>query len=551
VADEALVGAVLDGRYKIIAPIAQGAMGTVYRGERLQLGRAVAIKVLHEKLPTEMSARSRFQIEAKAMAQLDHPHCVPVFDVGVHEGKPYIVMELVRGKNLKDVIADGRLPRVRALAIVRQVLSGLSHAHELGIIHRDIKPPNIVVSHKEGIGEVVRILDFGLARYGHSTASSLTKGFAVGTPAYMAPEQCSGRSISPRTDLYAVGVVLFELLVGRRPFEAEDPLEMVRMHLTRTPPRLGDIVDEDFGALEGFVARSLAKDPDARFADANAMAQALEAIELPQPGARRGTELAAERTSIPLGNEDIIESAPVQHPTTMPGFAPPPVASNRTPGAGVAAVNEPKEPTPPPRPRTASAPPRPPSPRVTAEPSVAVPVSSSGRRVVLVLVLVGFVGATFATVLASGLFGPSNKSQQQPVPTDPTSTIASEAEQQIQQGKSDAAIQALIPARKQYRDSAPLAYQLGRAYFAKLEWRDGLAAYRDAIRLDPSRYRDDAAMIRDVIRAFVTTPDFAPLATFLHDDVGKAAAPFLDETARNHPSAKIRARATAELARYH
>jgi hypothetical protein len=181
---------------------------------------------------------------------------------------------------------------------------------------------------------------------------------------------------------------------------------------------------------------------------------------------------------------------------------------------------------------------------------VAVPVSSSGRRVVLVLVLVGFVGATFATVLASGLFGPSKSSStSQPPPTDPTAAIAREAEQQIQQGRSDAAIQALVPARKQYPDSAPLAYQLGRAYFVKLEWRDGLAAYRDAIRLD-AQYKDDAAMIRDVIRAFVTTPDFAPLATFLHDDVGKAAAPFLDETARNHPSAKIRARATAELARY-
>ena len=535
-ADEALLGAVLDGRYKVIAPIAQGAMGTVYRGERLQLGRAVAIKVLHEKLPAEMSARSRFQIEAKAMAQLDHPHCVPVFDVGVHEGKPYIVMELVRGKNLKDVIADGRLERGRAIAIVRQVLSGLAHAHEIGIIHRDIKPPNIVVSHKEGIGEVVRILDFGLARYGHSTASSLTKGFAVGTPAYMAPEQCAGRSISPRTDLYAVGVVLFELLVGRRPFEHEDPLEMVRMHLTHKPPRLRDIIPEDFGALEDFVARALAKDPDARFADANAMSQALEAlapaVQMPQ---------SQPLPAIPLDNADIIGSAPIQYPATMPGIgaqAATRAPSNRTPMAGVAAVPDPE-------------PVRSESMRDAPDQSGAVPVSSSGRRVVLVLVLLGFVGATFATVLASGWFGPSKPAAEQPAQpaVDQAATIARHAEELLAQGKPEAAISELVAARKTYPSSARIAYQLGRAHFVKLEWRDGLPAYRAAIALDDA-YREDAAMIRDVLRAFVVTPDFAPLATFLHDDVGRAAVPFLDEIVRNHPSAKIRARASSELQRY-
>ena len=180
-----------------------------------------------------------------------------------------------------------------------------------------------------------------------------------------------------------------------------------------------------------------------------------------------------------------------------------------------------------------------------------MPVSSSGRRVVLVLVLLGFVGATFATVLASGWFAPSSTaSRDAGTAVDPVAAIAEHADELLAQGKSEAAVQELVAARKRHPQSALLAYQLGRARFVKLDWRDGLAAYRDAITLDSARYREDAAMIRDVIRAFVVTPDFAPLAAFLHDDVGKAAAPFLDETAHNHPNAKIRARAAAELNRY-
>jgi hypothetical protein len=303
-------------------------------------------------------------------------------------------------------------------------------------------------------------------------------------------------------------------------------------------------VPEDFGALEGFVARALSKNPDERFADANAMSQALEALEL--PGSRLPT---VDRSAIPLGNDDVIASAPVQYPSTMPGFAPP-VVGNRTPAAGNQAI-----PAEPPAPRTA-APSRPP-PLAPSErepepdPSVAVPVSSSGRRVVLVLVLLGFVGATFATVLASGWFAPSSTaSRDAGTAVDPVAAIAEHADELLAQGKSEAAVQELVAARKRHPQSALLAYQLGRARFVKLDWRDGLAAYRDAIKLDAARYREDPAMIRDVLRAFVVTPDFAPLAAFMHDDVGKAAAPFLDETAHNHPSAKIRARAAAELQRY-
>src|ERR1043165_419311 len=135
-----LTGAILDGRYRVIEPIAEGAMGVVYRAERVKLGRIVAIKVLHDVLPNELSGRKRFEIEAMAMARLEHPHCASVLDVGIHNDRPYVVMDFVSGQNLKDLIATGPQPIGRAVDIVRQVLSGLAHAHELGIIHRDIKP---------------------------------------------------------------------------------------------------------------------------------------------------------------------------------------------------------------------------------------------------------------------------------------------------------------------------------------------------------------------------------------------------------------------------
>jgi eukaryotic-like serine/threonine-protein kinase len=150
-----LTGAILDGRYRVIEPISEGAMGVVYRAERLKLGRIVAIKVLHDELPSELASRKRFEIEATAMARLEHPHCAAVIDVGVHDDKPFVVMDFVSGQNLRDIIEAGPVPRQRAVEIMRQVLAGLAHAHEHGIIHRDIKPANIVLSQKAGLGDHV------------------------------------------------------------------------------------------------------------------------------------------------------------------------------------------------------------------------------------------------------------------------------------------------------------------------------------------------------------------------------------------------------------
>ncbi|HEY5935045.1 MAG TPA: protein kinase [Kofleriaceae bacterium] len=320
-ADTDLSGTVLDGRYQVIEPIAEGAMGSVYRGERLKLGRAVAIKVMHHELPDELASRQRFEREAKLMALLEHPNCVSVIDFGLHDDKPFLVMDLVRGTSLLELLDKVvKLEIPRGADIIRQVLSGLAHAHELGIVHRDIKPANIMISEKAGFGSQVRILDFGLARLTEGS-TKLTTGIVVGTPNYMAPEQCKGGDIDARTDLYACGVMLFEMLTGQKPFVANDPIQVVRKHLTEKPPTLASVEPNiDFGAFEEVIARALAKAPADRFDSAVDMAKAVDAA------ATKATKMSAAA----LFSRAVPEGAPAPAPNqqaTMSGWTVPTDAS--------------------------------------------------------------------------------------------------------------------------------------------------------------------------------------------------------------------------------
>ncbi|HKE20143.1 MAG TPA: serine/threonine-protein kinase, partial [Kofleriaceae bacterium] len=188
------LGTVLHDRYLVSERLAEGAMAVVYRGERIGLKRQVAIKFLHESYASSEDGLRRFEVEARAMSRLAHPNCVAVTDFGVDNGAPYLVMDFVTGNSLRDVLEeDIRMRPTRAVAIVRQVLAGLTHAHGQGIVHRDVKPENIVVSPVEGHGEHVRILDFGLAKL--RDENSVTSGLAVGTPGYMAPEQTVGERV--------------------------------------------------------------------------------------------------------------------------------------------------------------------------------------------------------------------------------------------------------------------------------------------------------------------------------------------------------------------
>src|SRR5687768_12963551 len=231
------LGTVLHGRYLVSERLAEGAMAVVYRGERVGLKRQVAIKFLHESYASSEDGMRRFEVEARAMSRLAHPNCVAVTDFGLDNGAPYLVMDFVTGRTLRDMLEDEiRLRPTRAVAVVRQVLAGLTHAHGQGIVHRDVKPENIVVSSVEGHGEQVRILDFGLAKL--RDENSVTSGLAVGTPGYMAPEQTIGEKVDERADLYATGIILFELMAGRKPFQAESPFDVMRMHRESPIPPL-------------------------------------------------------------------------------------------------------------------------------------------------------------------------------------------------------------------------------------------------------------------------------------------------------------------------
>jgi serine/threonine-protein kinase len=299
------VGSLVDERYKILAPMASGSMGAVYKAERVPVGKLVAIKFLHASYANDPEFLARFERETRVMSKLAHPNCVSVVDFGVWAGAPYLVMEYVAGRTLRAIIDGGPLPAARALGIARQLAAGLAHAHAQGITHRDIKPANIMISDEIGAGEHVRILDFGLARLrGMGGRDATQANVVVGTPNYMAPEQTVGGGvIDARTDLYAVGVVLFEMIAGERPFKAEDTLTLLGMHRAAPIPHLADRVPPGVEVpvgLSAVIERAMAKAPDDRFATAIALAEALDALAL-----RR----SSETPKLPSGRHDLDPTA--------------------------------------------------------------------------------------------------------------------------------------------------------------------------------------------------------------------------------------------------
>jgi serine/threonine protein kinase len=277
------LGSLVDERYKILESMDSGSMGVVYKAERVPVGKLVAIKFLHASYANDTEFLSRFERETRVMSKLAHPNCVSVVDFGVWQGTPYLVMEFVAGRTLRKIMDEGALPAVRALALARQIVSGLAHAHAQGITHRDIKPANIMITEEIGTGEHVRILDFGLARLRGATGRDATQAnVVVGTPNYMAPEQTIGGGIiDERTDIYAVGIVLFEMVAGERPFQADDTLTLLGMHRAAPVPRLADRLPKGTELPEGLQAvidRAMAKSPGDRFPSAIALAEAIAAM---------------------------------------------------------------------------------------------------------------------------------------------------------------------------------------------------------------------------------------------------------------------------------
>src|SRR5687767_2879581 len=263
---------VVDGRYKILRRIGSGGMADVYSAEDTHLGREVALKVLHRRFAQDAEFVERFRREAKAAAGLQHPNVVGVYDRGQHDGTYYIAMEHLPGRTLKDiVIADAPLDQMRVIDLGVQILQAAGFAHRRGVIHRDFKPHNVIVD-DEGVPKVT---DFGIARAG---ASEMTEtGSIMGTAQYLSPEQAQGHAVTAASDLYSIGVMLYEMLTGRLPFEGESAVAIALKHLSEFPVPITQLRPDVHPALEAVVMAALAKDPAHRWQSAEDFVEGLEA----------------------------------------------------------------------------------------------------------------------------------------------------------------------------------------------------------------------------------------------------------------------------------
>jgi eukaryotic-like serine/threonine-protein kinase len=276
-------------RYTLVARLGGGGMADVWLADDSMLGRRVALKFLHERFAQDEQFVERFRREAQAVAGLQHPNVVGVYDRGETDGRPWIAMEYVEGASLKDLINRG-LTVGEAVEIIRQVLQGTKFSHERGIIHRDLKPQNVLVD-REGRA---RVVDFGIARAG---ASEITQtGSVLGTAQYLSPEQAQGLETNATSDLYSIGVMLYETLTGRVPFEADSPVAVALKQISETPRRPSELNPQVPPALDAVVGRALAKDPLHRFQSAAEFIAALDAAEVDPSG---GPALAAAVAEAP------------------------------------------------------------------------------------------------------------------------------------------------------------------------------------------------------------------------------------------------------------
>ena len=319
---DTLSGTLFAARYRITRKLGGGGMADVYLAEDQELGRRVAVKILHERYANDEQFVERFRREATHAAGLSHPNIVSIYDRGETNGSYFIVMEYVEGRTLKELIRSlGPCPIQRAIAYTRQILAALRYAHRNGVIHRDIKPHNVIVDH-EG---VVKVTDFGIARAG---ASQMTEeGAIIGTAQYLSPEQARGAPVDQTSDLYSTGVVLYELLTAQTPFSGETPVEIAMKHLTEVPEPPSELRPQVPEDLDLVVLRALAKEPSERYPSAAAMDADLETVahggHVPPETADAATMvLAGGRAGD--GSTAVTQVVPRTRRGGAPPYAPPP-----------------------------------------------------------------------------------------------------------------------------------------------------------------------------------------------------------------------------------
>jgi tetratricopeptide (TPR) repeat protein len=480
------IGTLVGERYRIVNRIGVGGMGAVYRAEHTMMRRDLAIKVLLPELSGKEEFARRFEREAESASRLDHPNIITVTDFGrTAEGSLFLAMEFLAGSSLSAAIAAGPLPAPRALAILRQILRALDHAHAAGVVHRDLKPDNIMLVERDGNREVVKILDFGIAKVtepqsgtGAPGREALTQaGVIFGTPEYLSPEQALGEAVDARADIYAAGVILFEMLAGRRPFESEDKVKIISMHLSHAPPRIREVnpAVEVSVPLEQAVLQALEKSRDNRFATAMAFSQALDDAEAPpEPEPETGDTLPALR----IGRQGV---------------------RGRLIGLAV-----------------------------------------TGAAVVVALVALEHRAGRHAAPLIATPIQPA------PAPPDLAAQLG-KVEAWLEDGDTVAARRVLEAALSQRPKDARVRYMLGRVAYADDRRQEALTDYREAITLDPG-FRGDQVLLGHV-GAMLADPRLADAALDLViEQIGTPGADLLAKVANEGSDLGRRRRAAVALA---
>jgi len=506
-------GRLVGGRYRLLERLGQGGMGEVWRARREDTGAEVAVKILRGEQAEAEGAAARFEREAQAAARLSHLGCVSVLDFGRDRLGMYLVMELVHGRSLAARLAEGRLPLADAARIVDGILAALDHAHALGVVHRDLKPENVMLvalgDDPAFGGEMVKLLDFGVARLvdgpGPATPpvgskrTATAAGIVVGTPQYLSPEQALGEPGDARADLYAVGVLLHELLTGTPPFTGATQREVLAAHIARTPPAPSEVAP-DAGIpsnIDAVVARALAKSASERYQNAASF--------------RRDLALACDAAGVPVMFASTA-AVPANGQWSSPAWALPGkgTAVNATFTGGRRA-------------------------RLFAR-FLALPGWQRGLLAALTLALV----ATLVSLGAARLFG------DRPEPRG-VRVVRSAADADLARVRDALARGDLAAARSEaealvtnHSDDPRAFVQLGHALFASRDKLRGIAAYREAVRLD--RFAADSELIAN-LRATFADRSFGEDAFAIAERIGPLAGFALIDFAGDTRDTRLRARA--------
>ncbi len=344
------VGQQIAGQFRILQKIGTGGMGAVYKAEQPEMNRFVAVKILHSKYLARADLVSRFRREARAMSHLSHPNTARVFLYGqLEDGACYFVMEYMEGRNLAQVVrAEGPMDPERAINVMVQVCGALEEAHNQGIIHRDLKPENIFLTVQGGIQDFPKVLDFGLAkvteRQMRPGSMILTQeGMVFGTPEFMSPEQARGEPLDARSDIYSLGAILYELVTGKLPFDAKQPMDYINMHINEPPiPLVERVPGKEFPpGIQDVITKSLEKNRDSRFSSAAEFGQALRDVV-------RGKLISGVMRSLATNSQPPADPEGGFGPGTVsgPGFPP----AEQAPAGQQSHRPDPEQPTPSPPP---------------------------------------------------------------------------------------------------------------------------------------------------------------------------------------------------------